>query len=128
MSGEALLIVDHGSRQPEANAGLEQLAALVRQLRPDLAVEIAHMSLAQPDLAAGFERCVRDGATKVVVHHYMLSPGIHALEDIPRLAAECAARHPGVTFQVTPPLGLHRRIAEVVLERAGLAGTQAVGR
>jgi sirohydrochlorin ferrochelatase len=123
MPRAALLIVDHGSRQPEANAGLEQLAALVRQLRPGLAVEIAHMTQAQPDLAAGFERCVRDGATEVLVHPYMLSPGKHALEDIPRLAAECAACHPGVTFRVTPPLGLHRKLAEIVLERAGLAGT-----
>ena len=123
MPGIALLIVDHGSRQPEAHAGLEQLAVLVRQLRPGLAVEIAHMSQAQPDLAAGFERCVRAGASEVIVHPYLLSPGKHALEDIPRLAAECAARHPGVTFRVTPPLGLHGKLAEIVLERAGLAGT-----
>jgi len=121
MPGQALLIVDHGSRQPDANAALEQLAALVRRLRPGLHVHTAHMTQAQPDIAAGFECCVRDGATEVLVHPYMLSPGIHALEDIPRLAAECAARHPGVAFRVTPPLGMHNKLAEIVLERAGLA-------
>lgn len=127
MSRAALLIVDHGSRQPEANAALEQLAALARQLRPGLAIETAHMTQAQPDFAAGFERCVRDGAAEVIVHPYMLSLGKHALEDIPKLAAECAARHPGVAFRVTPPLGVHRKLAEVVLERAGLSATEVGG-
>lgn len=121
MPGPALLIVDHGSRQPEANAALEELAALLRQLRPGLVVHCAHMTLAEPTTAQGFERCVRDGATEVLVHPYMLGPGRHALEDIPRLVAEAAARHPGVTFRVTPPLGVHRKLAELVLERAGLA-------
>jgi sirohydrochlorin ferrochelatase len=121
MAGQALLIVDHGSRQPEANLALEQLAVLVRQLRPGLVVHSAHMTLASPDLASGFELCVRDGASEVLVQPYMLSLGQHASADIPKLAAQCAARHPGVTFQVRPPLGVHRKLAELVLERAGLA-------
>jgi hypothetical protein len=34
--------------------------------------------------------------------------------------AECAAKHPGVKYKVTKPLGLSNKIAEVVLERAGI--------
>ncbi|MCY3024278.1 MAG: cobalamin biosynthesis protein CbiX [Planctomycetota bacterium] len=121
MPGKALLLVDHGSRQPEAAAVLDEVAALLRQSRPGLIVHVAHMTLAQPDIARGFERCVQDGATEVIVHPYMLSPGRHVLTDMPRLVAESAARHAGVTFRITPPLGVHGKLAEVVLERAGLA-------
>jgi sirohydrochlorin ferrochelatase len=121
MGKTALLVVDHGSKRKEANDMLFEVAAILKELRPDLPVHIAHMELAEPSIAQGFERCVRDGATVVIVHPYMLSPGRHAMSDIPNMVAECAAKHPGVTFCVTKPLGLDKKIGEVVLERAGLA-------
>ena len=120
MSKQALLIVDHGSTRKEANEMLGEVAGIIRALRPGLPVHFAHMELSEPTIAQGFERCVRDGATEVIVHPYMLSPGRHATKDIPNMVAECAARHPGVAFRVTQPLGLDTKIGEVVLGRAGL--------
>ena len=115
-----LLIVDHGSVRQEANALLEEVAALLRRQRPGLIVRIAHMELAEPSIAQGFAACVKDGATEVVVHPYMLSPGRHAIQDIPRLVAKAAEQHPEVKWRCTQPLGLHEKLGEVVLERAGL--------
>jgi len=65
----------------------------------------------------------------VVVHPYFLSPGRHWSQDIPRLAAEAAAQHPGIRHLVTSPLGLHRQLAEVMRHRIEtcLAHTQAGG-
>ncbi|HEY3322760.1 MAG TPA: CbiX/SirB N-terminal domain-containing protein [Planctomycetota bacterium] len=120
MSRQALLIIDHGSRRAEANASLEEVAAAIRKLRPELIVHFAHMSLAEPTIAQGFEQCAREGATEVIVHPYMLGLGQHAAADIPKLAAEAAAAHPGVSFRVTPPLGFDEKLAQLVLERAGL--------
>ncbi len=117
----ALLIVDHGSRREEANRMLEGVAEILRRQREDLIVEIAHMELAEPTLSQGFEKCVKQGATEIVVHPYMLSPGRHATQDIPALAEEAARHHPEVRIRVTEPLGLHEKMGEVVLERCGLA-------
>ena len=116
----ALLIVDHGSTRDEANRMLEDVADVVRRKRPGLIVHIAHMELAQPTLEEGIEACVRDGANEVVVHPYMLSPGRHAAHDIPDMVTQTAVRFPGVRFRVTGPLGIHDKIGEVVIERAGL--------
>ncbi|UCE85727.1 MAG: sirohydrochlorin cobaltochelatase [Deltaproteobacteria bacterium] len=115
----AIVLVDHGSRQPEANAVLAELAAMVQALAPDRLVYHAHMELAGPSLAEAVERSVREGATEIVVHPYFLTPGRHASEDIPRLAREAAARHAHVNVRVSAPLGLHPKLAEVVLERIG---------
>jgi len=57
-----------------------------------------------------------------VVHPYFLAPGNHSAVDVPVLARRAAERHPGVTVRVTPPLGLHEKIVDVVLERLGEAG------
>ncbi len=116
----ALLIVDHGSRRTAANESLQEIATLVRELSPGLIVHIAHMELAAPDIPAGLAACVADGADEIIVHPFMLSPGRHATEDIPRIAREAAAAHSGVQVHVTPPLGVHAKLAEIVLERAGL--------
>ncbi len=98
---------------------LEGVAEVVRRQRPDLIVRVAHMELAEPTIEQGITACAEDGATDIVVHPYMLSPGRHAIEDIPRMAQTAADRF-GVTVRVTGPLGIHDKIGEVVLERAGL--------
>jgi sirohydrochlorin ferrochelatase len=116
----AILIVDHGSRRQEANDMLEGVGEIVRKQRPDLIVKTAHMELADPTIAQGVQQCIEDGATEIIVHPYMLSPGRHATSDIPRMAEEAATPYPDVSIRVTGPLGLHKKIGEVILERAGL--------
>ena len=116
----ALLLVDHGSARAKANELLAEVALLVRALSGLEVVECAHMELAEPTIAQALEACERAGADLVIVHPYFLAPGNHSTQDIPRLVGEAAARHPRLRYRVTEPLGLHAKIAEVVLERAGL--------
>jgi sirohydrochlorin ferrochelatase len=122
-----LLLVDHGSRFQEANDMLADVAALVRRISGLENVQYAHMELAEPTILQGFETCVRQGATIVIVHPYFLSPGRHSTSDIPRMVAEAAARFPDVEHRVTQPLGLHLKIGEVVLERAGVPPRARIG-
>lgn len=112
-----VVVVDHGSRRTESNDLLLEVAALFRRVSGMPIVEPAHMELAEPTVARAFDRCVARGADTVVVFPYFLSPGRHWTLDIPRLAAEAAAAHPGVRYQVTSPLGLHELMAEVMGER-----------
>jgi sirohydrochlorin ferrochelatase/sirohydrochlorin cobaltochelatase len=118
---KGILIVDHGSQKREANEMLGSVADLIQRMAgPEVVVRYAHMELAQPDIAAGFSGCVQGGATDVTVFPYMLSPGRHSTADIPRMVANVAKAFPDVSFSVTPAFGLHEKLAEVVLERAGI--------
>jgi len=118
---KGILIVDHGSVRSEANDMLRSVADLIQRMAgSDVVVRYAHMDLADPDIAAGFSSCVEAGATEVTVFPYMLSPGRHSTTDIPRMVAEVARAFPHVSFSVTPAFGLHEKLAEVVLERAGV--------
>ncbi len=96
------------------------LLEVVRVLRVSTGmaiVEPAHMELAEPTIAQAFTKCVEQGARHVVIHPYFLSPGRHGTSDIPRMAAQAAADHPGTGFTVTEPLGVDPRINDVILLR-----------
>ncbi|HUO07988.1 MAG TPA: CbiX/SirB N-terminal domain-containing protein [Phycisphaerae bacterium] len=112
-----LVIVDHGSKRPAANDMLLDVAAMFKRVSGTPIVEPAHMELAEPTIGQAFDKCVAQGATLVIVHPYFLSPGRHSTTDIPHLTAAAAARHPGVKFHVTQPLGLDEKIAHIMIER-----------
>jgi sirohydrochlorin ferrochelatase len=119
---KAILLIDHGSRRDEANLMLADVRDMVQQQAgTDVIVEYSHMELAEPTIEQGVAACVQRGATEVIAFPYMLSPGKHYTRDIPRMIDEAAKNFPGVTFSVTQAFGVHEKLGEVVLERAGIA-------
>ncbi|HEX5830995.1 MAG TPA: CbiX/SirB N-terminal domain-containing protein [Gemmatimonadaceae bacterium] len=125
---KSILLIDHGSRLGPANEMLACMAGLAQALAgPGVIVRFAHMELAEPSIADGVDACVAAGATEVIAFPYMLSPGRHATSDIPRLVAEAAARHPGVRVRTVAPFGVHEKLAEVILLRAGVAVVRPLG-
>ncbi|MFI5316594.1 MAG: sirohydrochlorin chelatase [Myxococcota bacterium] len=111
----ALLVVDHGSREPEAAAHLARLAAELRERRPELAVYVAHLELATPSIAEAIARCAADGVSDLVVHPFFLAPGRHAARDVPRAVEAAAAAHPGLRVRVSAPFGAAAGIADLIL-------------
>lgn len=117
-----ILLIDHGSRRAEANALLNEVVGRVKaRLGEGAIVELAHMEIAEPTIAQGFTRCVEQGASVIVAHPFMLAPGRHVQEDLPRLVAEAAASHGGVRFVLAAPLGSHDGVIDAVVERCGAA-------
>lgn len=118
---KGILVVDHGSVRAEANDMLICMSNLLQTMAgPEVVVRYAHMDLAEPDIRRGFTACVEAGATDITVFPYMLSPGRHSTADIPRMVAAAASAFPRVTFSVTPAFGVHEKLAELILDRAGI--------
>lgn len=114
-----IVIVDHGSRLEQSNRMLEEVAALFgkRFAERYSIVEPAHMELAEPSIATAFGRCVGRGAKRVVVVPFFLGPGKHWTQDIPRLTADAAAKHPGAEYHVAPTLGIDDLILDLLNKR-----------
>lgn len=123
----AVVIVDHGSRRDESNALLKAVVAAYRDASDWPIVEPAHMELAEPSIAQAFAKCVEQGAARIVVFPYFLSPGRHWNEDIPRIAAEAAEQCGGVEYLVTAPLGLHGLMMQIIDQRIDQCLQQATG-
>ncbi|MBD97697.1 hypothetical protein CL648_02715 [bacterium] len=114
----ALLIIDHGSRLKAANHMLFDVVKAMRSHRPDLLVYGSHMELAVPTIADGVAWCMTRGATRIIAHPYMLSPGRHATRDIPQLVADAMAAYPQVAYTVTDPLGVDDHLLKLIVKRA----------
>ncbi len=118
---KAILLIDHGSRRDAANEMMDCMANLVQAMAgPDVVVRYAHMELAEPSIATGVRQCIDAGATELTVFPYMLSPGKHSTGDIPRMVAEAATGFPALDVRVTSAFGVHEKLAELILGRAGV--------
>lgn len=101
------------------------MARLVQHMAgEDVIVRFAHMELAEPSIEAGVAACVEAGARELIAFPYMLSPGRHATSDIPAMVAQAAARFPAVHVRVTSAFGVHEKLGELILARAGIPATR----
>jgi sirohydrochlorin ferrochelatase len=125
---KAILLIDHGSRRDAANEMMNCMANLVQaQAGPDVVVRYAHMELCAPSIADGVRACVEAGATELIVFPYMLSPGKHSTGDIPRMVGEAAVPFPQLAVRVTSAFGVHEKLGEIILGRAGLPVANLLG-
>ena len=122
VSQPALIILDHGSREPAANALVMQIVSRVKIRRPDSIVEPAHMELASPSLDEAVSACQNQGAQSIAVLPYFLAPGRHTQETIPQQVAEIAKRYPGLDIRIAEPLGCHDSLVDLLLDRAEALG------
>ena len=113
----AILVVDHGSRLPEANALLDAVVARVRERLPDRLVRAAHLELAAPTIPDAIDAAVAEGAGEIVIAPWFLLPGAHAASDLRRIAREGELHHPGVRIACAEPLGLDDRLVDVLVAR-----------
>jgi sirohydrochlorin ferrochelatase len=119
----AILLMAHGSRIAEANDAAREIADQVRQMTGYDIVEVSFREQHLPNIQAGIDACVAQGAERVLLMPYFLFVGAHVQEDLPAEMAEAKRRHPRVEFAMGKHLGAHRKLAEVVVERIAEALT-----
>ena len=120
-----LLVIGHGSRRDEANATVYTLAAALAgepaaaaDGQPEWeAVEVAFLDVLRPTIADGYALLVAAGCTRIVAHPFFLFAGKHTARDIPAALTAAQAAHPGTTWTVTEPLGLHPGVLDTVRAR-----------
>jgi sirohydrochlorin ferrochelatase len=114
----ALLLIAHGSREPDANDDLHALAAELRRMGEYAIVEASFLELAEPTIETAARRCVEQGAERLILLPYFLSAGVHVKRDLERHRDALAAQYPGVEVRLAQPLGRHPVLREIVLQRA----------
>ena len=113
----ALLLMAHGSRIAEANDAAREIAAKVRKMTQLDIVEVAFREQHRPNIQEGVDRCVEQGAQRILLVPYFLYMGAHVLEDLPEELELARQRYPEVEMVLGKHLGVHDKLAEIVVER-----------
>ena len=113
----AILLMAHGSRISEANDAVREIAALVKKMTEFDIVEVSFRELHLPDIQQGVDACVAQGAKRFMLVPYFLYLGAHVQHDLPEELAQARERHPGIEMVFGKHLGVHNKLAEVVVER-----------
>jgi hypothetical protein len=102
-----LVVVAHGTASAAGSATTTQLAAAVRAVRPETAVDLCFLDVVAPRLADAID------SRPAVVVPLLLSTGYHVQSDIP----DAVARHPGT--RVARHLGPHPLLVDALMDRLG---------
>jgi sirohydrochlorin ferrochelatase len=116
MENPGLLLIAHGSRNPDANADLHHLAGQLSGRGCGI-VQPSFLELAEPGIEAGGVLCVERGATHVILVPYFLAAGVHVRRDLVAAREALAGRFPDVRFTLAEPLGRHPALIDAVLDR-----------
>jgi sirohydrochlorin cobaltochelatase len=114
----ALILLAHGSRDPNWVEPFSRLRDRVAELAGEARVVLAYLDHAEPSFVEAAEDVVSAGATDVVVVPLFLGPGLHVRTDIPRLVDEAAARNPHVKWRLKPFAGDSPEVLEAIASYA----------
>lgn len=117
-----LVVVAHGTRDPDGPRVLEDLVARVRSRLPGVDVHLAYVDVIGPTLRDVLAELVRDVPAEAdrvdaVVVPLFLASGYHVRVDIPQ-----AVTSTGVRAAVTPALGPDVEVVAAVADRLAEAG------
>jgi len=113
----AILLMAHGSRISEANNAVREVADRVQKMTEFEIVEVSFREQHLPNIQQGVDTCVARGARRILLVPYFLYLGAHVLEDLPEELERARERHPGVEMVLGKHLGVHHKLAEIVVER-----------
>jgi sirohydrochlorin cobaltochelatase len=113
---QGLILVAHGSRDPEWSRPFERLTAVLEKKLPAVAIALCYLEHG-PSLEEALAALTAKGAGAIRVVPLFLGAGGHVKQDIPKLVA---AANPGVPVTIDAPIGEQDRLIDAIAEGIAL--------
>ena len=108
---EGIVLVAHGSRDPEWSRPFERIAVSLAEKLPAVSVGLAFLENG-PSLDEIVAALIAKGVGSIRVVPLFLGPGGHVKDDLPRLVA--ASARPGVGIVLEKPIGEQPQVIEAI--------------
>lgn len=79
--------------------------------------EFCFLKMQAPPPLKAIDRCVKKGATEIIVLLNFLNSGRHVLKDIPYIIEAAQTKYPHVKFYLTKPIGQHPGLCDLFVDR-----------
>lgn len=113
-----IVMLAHGSRDPQWVAPFEQIRAAVERRRPECAVVLAYLEHSTPDFVSAVDALVARGATFIKVVPLFLGSGGHVRGDVPQLIERATIKHPNLKWDMKPFISDDRTVREAIADYA----------
>lgn len=123
---EGLLLVAHGSACLAGSEEARSLGRHVAAARPDLAVEIGFLELADPPAGNALDTLVARGCRRIAVQPLLLLAAGHGKSDIPAVVLEGRERHPDVEMFFGSSLGVVPELLAVAAAKGSVENSPRV--
>ena len=110
-----LVLLVHGSRDPEWVLPFEELAEQVRRESGGAMVALACLQFSGPTLEDALAALAERGVTRALVVPVFISARGHVLKDVPAAVAAVKKSHPRFEIEVSPALGELPEVREVFI-------------
>lgn len=129
MNADALLLIAHGTPDPAGNAETLELAAKIESAA-GIPVRTGFIEHAEPDVPSTIDAMAAEGFRRIVAAPVILSAAGHVKGDIPEFLDAARERHPELSFEIAPHIGVHPALIEILDDRlrACEAGETSVAR
>jgi sirohydrochlorin cobaltochelatase len=121
MREAAVLLCGHGSRDPEAIAEFELLAAALRPRLPDVEFATGYLEFARPTIHHALIALTARGARRVLAIPGMLFAASHVKNDLPWEINSFAADNPGIEVRFGRDLAIDPKLLQAAAERIDTA-------
>lgn len=111
-----LILLAHGSRDPEWRASLENLAGQVRAQLPGEPVEIAFMQFEGPLLPEVVKKAMESGHRDFRLLPLFMASAGHVDKDIRPLVSLLAEAHPEADLTIMTPVGEHHLFPRFIVD------------
>ncbi len=116
---DALVLLAHGSRDPQWARPVHAVADRLRSRHPELAVGTAFLEFAAPTFADSARALVEAGATRIRIAPVFLGQGGHLRRDVDALLQAARSVWPAVVFEVLAPMGEAPAVLDAIANWAG---------
>ncbi|MBC3906571.1 sirohydrochlorin chelatase [Undibacterium umbellatum] len=110
----ALILFAHGARDPRWATPFQRLQAMTQASLPDVTVALAFLEFMTPSLPELAAQLVADGCENITLAPVFLGQGGHVLRDLPVLAEEIRAAHPGLQFKTVSAVGEDEAVLKAI--------------
>jgi len=128
MTETAVLICGHGSRDPEAIAEFELVAAALRPRLPDFDFATGYLEFAHPTIREGLTALATRGARQILAIPGMLFAASHVKNDLPWEMNSFMADNPGIDVHLGRDLAIDPKLLRAAADRIAAAADSVTAR
>lgn len=118
-SKTGVMVCGHGSRDPEAIAEFELVAASLKARLPAIAIETGYLEFAQPTIRDGLEKLAARGVGRILALPGMLFAASHVKNDLPWEVNSFAAQYPHLEMRFGRELSIEPKLLNAAADRIG---------